>query len=176
MNKKHRLRELKIRASLLLKDVHAPEPERHLPAARRFLHLPFMRHSNAEAVLGDLPFFRLKHAYAVLAIEAGFNNWNALREAIIREDCLYSDQCACFLNAWFADYRTAQNYLQQHGGYLLKFRKDFVVCQQEYITQLGLGHYPAEWKAIAYNWVEPACKASWQKLYTAARNNYLSLL
>lgn len=174
MNSKHRLGALKTQAALLFKDLHAPDRDRSLKAAQRFLSLPFLRHNTAGHILNDLSFFRLKHAYAVIAAEEGHKSWEALRETVIGEDCLYVPRCACFLSVWFARYEEAERYHRQYGGYLIPLRRDFAVCGQEYIRGTSLGDFRKEWRAIGYNWVKPQCNDSWRKLYGLARANYLS--
>ena len=87
---------------------------------------------------------------------------------------MYDGRCAAFLNVWFAKYEDADAYHKKHGGYLLQFRKDYIVCQQEYINTLGLGDYKQEWKAIGYNFVKPADAKAWKRLFEVAKKNYLN--
>jgi len=42
--------------------------------------------------------------------------------------------------------------MQKHGGYLLSFWKDYVVCGEEYIARIGLGDYQKQWQSIGYDW------------------------
>lgn len=175
MNISHhnRLEELKIKASVLLKDLNAAAPEKHLKAAERLLKLPFLAHSNTGLILADRDFFRLKHTQAVIAAENGCNSWDTLRRKVIEEDCLYHRSCGVFLNIWFARYDEAKNYHIAHGGYLLRFRRDFIVCTADYIQCLGMAHLRDDWRSIGYNWVEPLDKEAWKRLFKCAKNNYL---
>jgi hypothetical protein len=175
MNISHhnRLEELKIKAAILLKDLGNDDPVKHTKAAERLLRLPFLAHSNTAGILSDRGFFRLKHAQAVIAIENGCTSWDLLRKKVIEEDCLYHRSCGGYLNVWFAHYDEAKAYHATHGGYLLQFRKDYIVCTSEYIKCLGLAHMPDEWHSIGYNWIEPRDKEAWKRLFDCARNNYL---
>lgn len=171
----NRLRELKIRAALLLKDFNAEDPDTHHKAAQRFLKLPFLQYSTAERILNDRDFFRLKHAYAVLALENGHDSWNALREQVIQEDCLYTKGCAGFINTWFTNYNQAKAHHIIEGGYLLQYRQDYFVAGHELIKVLGLHDFEKEWEAIGYDWVKPQCTKSWARLYKQAKANYIDL-
>jgi len=175
MNISHhnRLEELKIKASILLKDLHAAQPEKQQKAAERLLQLPFLAHSNTAGVLADRDFFRLKHAQAVIAAEHSCSSWDILRRKVIEEDCLYHRSCGVYLNIWFARYDEARNYHTIHGGYLLRFRKDFIVCTADYIRCLGLAHLHSDWHSIGYNWIEPQDKDAWKRIFECAKNNYL---
>lgn len=173
MNKAKRLSEYKTRASILIKQLKGTNAEQQLKAANRFLQLPFLKHSSANAVVSDIDFFRLKHAYAVIAIENGCDNWNTLRENTIIEDCMYTTGCGVYLNVWFNNYEEASAYRNENGGYLLRYRKDYFVAEQTVIAVLGLDHLEQEWAAIGYDWVKPKSKDDWQKIYVQAKENYL---
>lgn len=172
-SKRTRLDELKIKASRLLKNLQSGDATA-IQAAKRFLALPFLKHSNETAILNDQSFFRLKHAFHVLAIEHGYDNWNDLRNAIISQDCLFHNGSGGHLNVWFNNYDEAEQYQQQNGGYLLQYRQHFAVCTQDYVNSLQLGdESEAHWQAIGYNWVRPKSQAAWNKLFAVAKNHYL---
>lgn len=173
MNNTNRLQEQKTRASILLKHLKGEDSTRQHKAAERFLQLPFLQLSNAQAILNDTDFYRLKHAYHVLAVENGFDNWAAFREAIITEDCMYTAGCGAYLNVWFKHYPEAAAYHLANGGYLLQYRKDYYVAEHAVIEVLGLQNLSAEWKAMGNNWVQPANKEAWEKIYNVAKENYL---
>lgn len=174
MNKFSRLEQLKTKAAILLKHFNSTEPEQYNAAAERMLQLPFLQYSNTEKVLADRTFFRLKHAYMVIALEQGHENWPALREQVISEDCMYSAHCGAYLNVWFADYDEAQTHHEQNGGYLLSYRQHYYVCTEEVIKEMGLDGVAAEWKAIGYNWVQPKDKDAHAAIYKQAKANYLA--
>lgn len=173
MNNTNRLQEQKTRASILLKHLKGEDSTRQHKAAERFLQLPFLQHSNAQAILNDIDFYRLKHAYHVLAVENGYDNWAAFRESIIMQDCMYAIGCGAYLNVWFKHYEEAVTYHQKNGGYLLQYRSDYLVVKHAVIEMLGLQHLHAEWEAIGNNWVQPANKEAWEKIYAVAKAKYL---
>ncbi len=173
MNNTNRLQEQKTRASILLKHLKGEDANRQQKAAERFLQLPFLQHSNTQVIINDIDFYRLKHAYHVLAIENGYDNWAAFRESMITEDCMYTAGCGAYLNVWFKHYEEATTYHKTNGGYLLQYRKDYYVAEQAVIDVLGLQHLSTEWKTIGNNWVQPTNKQAWEVIYAVAKANYL---
>lgn len=173
MNNRNQLKELKTQASLLCKQLRSDDTTKQTTAAKRFLQLPFLRYSTVEKVLADIPFYQLKHAYWVLAIEHGYSNWNALRTEIIRQECMYSTSCGVYLNVWCASYKEAEDHHQTNGGYLLQYQKHYFIATEEVIHTLGLAHLSKEWKAIGYNWVAPRDKNAWNTLFKEAKKLYL---
>ncbi len=170
--RRSRLEELKIQASILLKDLNSDEPEKFLKAAARFKNLPqFAENSPKELLESDI---KRKHALAVLAAERGFKTWDALRDDIIAKECLHRPMGgSSFLNHWFAKYEQARTQLENHGGYLLQYRDSYFVCESGYIKFLGLDSFKNEWEKIGFDWVKPADKKAWEVIFKKAKENYL---
>jgi hypothetical protein len=168
-----RLHALKKGAVFLLKDFNSVSPA-SLQAANRLLQLPVFSGKTVQWMKDHAGSIQLKHAYQVLALEAGFNTWAALKQSVIQQDYLYRSAGVPYVHAWFKDYAAAEVYFLQHGGYLLCFWKDFIVCGKEYIRCLGLDSYEAYWQKTGGNWLKPQDQAAWQFLQQQAINNYLS--
>jgi hypothetical protein len=167
-----RLSTLRTHVSFLLKDVKNNSPDAG-HTAKRFLQIPFFRNKTIDWILGHLETVQLKHAYQVIAIENGFLSWAALKQYVTEKDCLYCPAGIAYIHAWFNDYPKAAAYHQLHGGYLLAFWKDFVVCGKEYIRSLQLDSYGEYWKQIGYNWVQPQQEKAFSILKEKAIKNYL---
>jgi hypothetical protein len=75
------LREARLRADLLLKDLRSENPARHEPAAQRFARLPWVKPPAVGAVLTNRATLKLKHALHVVALEAGHPDWASLLAA-----------------------------------------------------------------------------------------------
>lgn len=60
------------------------------------------------------------------------------------------------LNRWFAGYDEARASLDEHGGFLLPFGRQFFVCEEEGIRALGLDPGDPDWVRIGRDWVNPA--------------------
>lgn len=166
-----RLSELKTQASFLLKDLRNIS-DLSRKSAKRFLTVPCFSLNTEHWIIEHADSVQLKHAYVVIALENGFNNWADLKQAVIEKDCLYKPCCVSFIYAWFSNYEQAEAYFQKNGGYLIAFWKDFVVCGKEYISCLGLSQYEEQWKSMGYNWVNPKNEKAFQFLKEAAKNNY----
>jgi hypothetical protein len=166
-----RLSELRTQALFLLKDLRN-NSNNSLQSAQRFLKLPGFSNKDPQWIIDHVDDVQLKHAYQLIACENGFANWTDLRRTIINNDCLYNSAAVGFIYSWFSDYQRAEAYHLQHGGYLLSFWKDYVVCGKEYINRIGLSNYQKEWQSIGYNWVNPRNKEAWFFLSKIATQNY----
>ncbi len=169
-----RLKELKIQAVFLLKDLRSTAEVSSRKAASRFLQISDFSRKTDDWLIAHADAVQLKHAYKVIAYENNYDTWAALKHFVIENDCLYKSSGVAYIHQWFNNYRQAEAYHQKHGGYLLAFWKDFVVCGKEYINCIGLGNYEAEWKNIGYNWIKPANDKAFLLLKDAAKRNYLA--
>jgi hypothetical protein len=145
--------EYKIKASLLLKAIRANDPS----AAKRFKRLP----EFADLSVGDILHqnIRRKHALLLIAIENGFASWLDLKMQV-------NFIVGGYLNSWFANYLEAKAHLDSTGGYLLPYKNQFFICNDDYMKQIGFDPDDPDWKLIGYNWVVPDDKRAWQRLYT----------
>lgn len=148
--------ECKIQASILLKSLYSNNVESSHQAAKRFQILPeFSSFSFVEIIQADI---KRKHALAVIAVEKGFTSWTDLK-------CQLPFIRGGFLNQWFASYAEAKSYHQRNGGFLLPFKKQFFICDADYINNLGFNSEDRDWKLIGHDWVNPSNKDAWQRLY-----------
>lgn len=150
------VQEGKIQASLLLKSLHSGDQEISKQAARRFQRLPeFKEFSLEEIVQIDI---KRKIALAVIAMEKGFKSWTELK-------CQIPFIKGGFLNQWFADYTQAKSYLLSNGGFLLPYKNQFFICDNDYIENLGIDPTNSDWTLIGYDWANPADNVAWKRLY-----------
>lgn len=163
-----RLAVLKLQAGLLYKDLKRNDQK----AISRLMRFPKFGYIIKDRELQER--IKLKHAYRILALEYGFESWTELKEAVVDKDCLYRPALVPLVHAWFGDYDQAQAYFSRHGGYLLSFWNDIIVCGSEYIHGLGLGGLDTHWRRIGFDWVRPADKQAWEFLSTCAKKSYLS--
>lgn len=148
--------ECKIQASMLLKSLRSSDHKLANQAAKRFARLPeFSKFSLTEIINADI---KRKHALAVIANENRFNSWTDLKMQL-------PFIIGGFLNKWFANYDEAKTHLHSLGGFLLPYKKQFFICEADYIKQLGLDPEDPDWKLIHYDWVNPQNKEAWRRLY-----------
>jgi hypothetical protein len=168
-----RLTHLKTQATFLLKDLRSGSLESKDTAAQ-FLNLSVFSERTTQWILDHFDEIKLKDALLVIALKYGFKSWADLKREVICEDCLYRSSKVGLIYAWFSDYGKAATFHQQHGGYLIRFWKDFAVCGDEYITALSLVEYPDYWTKIGYDWVKPCDLQAWRFLNEKAIDNYLN--
>lgn len=159
-----RLSTLKKEAKLLHKSIKND----YSIAVKRYMNLPHFSNLLPNEI-------KLKHAFQVIAIEYGYDNWNDLRSDIIERDMLFRKNGVGLVHKWFKQYNKALLYHQRNGGYLLRFWNDYVICGHEYIELINLSDYQNEWKVIGYNWIEPKSGVAFKRLRKAAERAYLSL-
>ena len=150
------LKECKIQASILLKLLRSPDATKAKQAAKRLHRLPEFAGFSLEAIIHlDI---KRKHALALIALEKGFKSWIDLKSQL-------NFIVGGFLNKWFAHYPQAKSHLQEEGGFLLPYKKQFFICEANYIKQLGLDPDDPDWKLIGYDWANPNDPKAWQRLY-----------
>jgi hypothetical protein len=171
---KGRLNELKIKACLLLKDLKSNDAEKADKAANRFAKLPFLASLTPHNIINQQEFIRLKHALWLMALEYHCHSWTELRYKIIYEDCLYYENWSAMLNHWFKDLAEARAFRAAYGGYLLSYRQYYFVCDDDFIAQLALNNFRAEWETIGFDWTLAQGSGAWQRLFEAAKHNYLN--
>ncbi len=70
------------------------------------------------------------------------------------------------LNAWYADYAKAKEDREKSQGYLLAWKKNFIVVGRNFIESLGLDPDDPDWAAIGYDWAVPRNVSARTRLYT----------
>ncbi|MBI3258727.1 MAG: hypothetical protein HYZ54_04520 [Ignavibacteriae bacterium] len=173
-NNRHRLYEGKVKASLLLKNLRSGEHEIALLSAKRFHILPQFSTLNPSEIISQGKAMRLKHALAVIALENGEPDWTSFKRKITEEDCLYPQTWSAHFNTWYVNYDEAKDHLGKTGGYLLSYRRHYFICEVGYIQALGLSQFEDEWERIGYDWVHPADKEAWKRLFHEAEKQYLA--
>lgn len=144
--------EYKIKASILLKSLR----DNDINVAKRFRRLPeFANLSIADILQKGI---RRKHALLLIAVENGFASWLDLKMQV-------NFIVGGYLNSWFANYLEAKSQLDSTSGFLLPYKNQFFICNEDYMKQIGFDPDDPDWKLIGYNWVVPDDKRAWQRLY-----------
>lgn len=76
----------------------------------------------------------------------------------------YQTSLDIYLNRWFANYEAAREALEEHGEFLLPYRKHFYVCKAEVISALGLDPNDPDWEKIEFDCARPTDEAAFQRL------------
>jgi hypothetical protein len=154
------IQELKVRAEILHKRIAANDPA----AVARLRALPVSRRT-AEV--------RRRDCLAVIAAELGFPNWPQAKHTLTtEEDITDFGDLLCpprfgggHINRWFARYEEAAAVRETCLGYLLAYRRQFLVVDRYYIEDLGLDPEDADWDALGFDWARPANPAARVRLY-----------
>ena len=107
-----------------------------------------------------------KQVLNIIALEYGFDDWAALKGRIELESQLDFVTFFCrngtggFLNHWFTSYAEAKAYQQSHGGVLLPYKHQYFVATKSYLEKFGFEKGDADWRAIDYDWVNPASNSA----------------
>ena len=156
--KKFSIEHYKIQAAILLKSLRKTRSEK---IAKRFKRLPvFSKLTTIEILHSQI---KLKHALQLIAIENGFNSWLELKIQI-------NFIVGGYLNLWFANYPEAKKQLNE-GGFLLPYKKQFFICDANYIKQIGFDLDDPDWKKINYDWAQPSNNEAWERLYKKWSNS-----
>ncbi|AKQ69091.1 LuxR family transcriptional regulator [Myxococcus hansupus] len=166
------LQECKVRASILLKDLDAPEAARAARAAERLRVLPGFAGLSLGEVLARKDTVRRKHALAVIAREQGHATWVELKAAREGEagpprvdfEHLLSRVGGAHLNRWFTSYAEAAASLRTEGGFLFPYREQFFVCEASLLEALGADPTDADWARMGRDWLAPRDAEAWSRL------------
>lgn len=165
------LRECKVRASILLKDLLSPDVSRATRAAERLRALPAFARLTPGELLARRESVRRKHALAVIAHEQGHASWAELKQALgeqepprLDTEAFFARNRGAFLNRWFSSYEEALASLRSLGGYLFPFREQFFITDAGFLAALGVDPADADWARMGFNWVEPLDVAARDRL------------
>jgi hypothetical protein len=120
----------------------------------------------------ELPaFVQRRHCLAIVARELGFQGWPHAVGVLSGTDStdfgtlLYPDGADAHWNIWSASYVEARSIREQHGGYLLAYRRHFFIADRYFIETLGLLPEDPDWELIGRDWVKPRQMEARARLY-----------
>ncbi len=114
---------------------------------------------------------RRRHGLAALARGLGFESWTHAVQVLRGENSedfgklLYPHACGAHSNVWSASYREAREIHRETGGYLLAYRHQFLIVEEDFIRTMGLNPKDEDWKAIGFDWVKPKSREARRRLY-----------
>ncbi len=155
---------LKARARILHRDIQ----KRDRPAltrARQHRDLSTLEdHEIPEKV-------KRRHCFSIIAIELGFKGWPHLLEVLKQNNpsdygtFFYPKRCRVHWNIWFATYDEAAKVRKDHGGFLIAYKNQFMVVDEDYIRSFGLDPEDREIEKIGRDWIKLPDQSAKQKLY-----------
>jgi hypothetical protein len=159
--------ELKTRAEILHKRIQVEEPR----FIARLRAVPEWRRLSDEQLAGIAAGLKRNDCLNVIAAELGFPNWPIAKAAIEGDEgttefgtLLYPSSSAG-LNHWFARYEEAVPVREATNGFLLAYKRQYLVVDRFFIEALGLDPDDPDWKELGFDWVRPASLAARGRLY-----------
>ena len=156
------LEEYRIRASRLLKELRGADLALGLRAANRFCILPGFAEKAPGDIYNSRDQVKRKLALTVIAREAGFQDWPALKAAmssnagIVFDTTRLFQRTATYLNLWYRTYAEASEVLTTDPKrYLFPYRHQFVVCEGQLLEDQGIDTSNPDWERIGRDWVKP---------------------
>ena len=127
---------------------------------------------NGARRAGEGADLRLRDCLHDAARAVGFSHWEHARRVLggaaqAGEDMgsfWYAPRCSTLLNHWYADEAAARAAHATSGGFLLPYRRLFVLAQDDFIRELALDPRDAHWSACRRDLVGGYGSAAWQAL------------
>lgn len=115
---------------------------------------------------------RLRDCLHEVARAVGFQHWEHARrvlggEAQWGEDMgrfWYAPRCIVHLNTWIADRGQALAARQRASGFLLPYRRQFVLVEEGFVRELGLDPADPAWEAAGRDLVSTYGSPAWAAL------------
>ena len=149
------IEELKTRADLVLAQAKKGDAD----VLARLNQLPPLR---ALSVRERSQAVKRKHALWLVAREFGFQTWNQAKAVLSGEEgdhdfgtLLYPKQCFAYLNHWYANHGEASKCRELQGGFLLVYKRQYLVVEAQYIRSLGLDPDDPDWNLMGRDWAQP---------------------
>lgn len=103
-----------------------------LPVLRRLIKTQVFTHISLPELRRQQMSIKRKHLLNMLAVEVGFDNWNALKLRFVHSSGALSHPRTRLLNAgypnrWFADVAAADAYAALHGGEVIEVGQQAVI-------------------------------------------------
>ena len=99
---------------------------------------------------------QLKEAFAILAKAAGFNSWNEMKELYSATDHYCPKGSSARWKIWCRNYDEALEQLATVKGFLIPYRDQFFICDNDYLEFLGIDPADSDLHAVGNKFVEPA--------------------
>jgi hypothetical protein len=105
--------------------------------------------------------YQRKDCLQMIAAEFGFPNWPAAKAAISGDGVVSDFGTLLYpvrgghINLWYSRYEDAAPVREARNGYLLAYKRQFLVVDRFFIESLGLDPDDEDWHEIGYDWARP---------------------
>ena len=126
-----------------------------------------------------------RHCLQAVAKQLGFTTWEQARDVLTSQErapehepydygtLLYPSNCGGHYNIWSAHYTEAKDIRAAHGGYLLAYKRQYMIVEEGYIDSMGLDPHDPDWTRIGRDWIRPQDPEARQRLYRQLVHNAL---
>jgi hypothetical protein len=167
--------DLKAHARVLHRRALTRDPK----AIQRLRILPEFARAADEEILQAL---QRRHCLTAVSRQLGFSSWPHVKGVLSDEEqadygtLLYPSNCHGHWNIWSAAYAEATEIRAAHGGFLLAYRRQFLIVDADFIDSMGLDPADPDWERIGRDWARPADPAARGRLYRQLIHNALVTL
>lgn len=117
-----------------------------------------------KAKIKKQPDFKLKQAYEILALAAGYASWREWKE-ILDEHQIFAPPGAAIWHVWYSNLEEAQLHLTTTSNtFLIPHQKHFFICDQNYVKTLGIDANDTDLKLVGRNWATPMDYDAWERM------------
>lgn len=160
------VKELRIRAEILHKRLQSDESR----ALRRLRALLPFRRMTEDQILASIKRIKRRDCLNVIANELGFDTWLQAKAILSGEGKSTNFGTLLYrggghLNRWYVSYEEALQDREKSCGFLLAYKRDYLVVDRYFIASLTLDPDHEDWAAIDFNWVRPKSLPARTRLY-----------
>lgn len=105
----------------------------------------------------------LKESYALIAKTSGFNSWKEMKDECELADLLNPPKWSAIWKIWFSSREEAIENMKE-GHFLLPYKKQFFICDENYISALGLSTNDDDIEKIGNDWSCPKDQSAWARV------------
>ena len=122
-----------------------------------------------------------RHCLKLVARRLGFQDWKHALDILSGAQSddfgtlLYPATCSGHWNIWSAAYAEAAEIRAAHGGYLLAYKRQFLIVDRDYVDSMGLDPDDPDWNRIGRDWVRPKQADARARLYRKLVQNFMVL-
>jgi len=159
--------ELKTRARLVQKRIEQGDDD-----ARERVRVAISRRSDANSKANAAAAPTYGDCLHTIARELGFQGFAHAQRVLAGDPdeadfgtFLYTNSCGAYLNNWQVDYAAARAIREEAGGFLVPFKRQFVVVGSGFVETLGLAPDDPDWDSAGWDLVRPRSATARARLY-----------
>jgi hypothetical protein len=115
--------------------------------------------------------FALKDAFAIISKAAGYNSWKEMKDSYDESDIFNPPNWSAHWKTWFATIEEARQNLKPEL-YLLPYRKQFFLCDSDYLKALGIDSNDSDLLRVGNDWSRPLDLKSWDNLKSKIKSHH----